>query len=750
ETIDFSRYLSQNSFFPPTPENNFTYKFYTQDEGVINKFKTNNSSIINRIEVLKESLIDIISKSNNNIIRFKSNANDISNSCYNNYQNNTKKIFFDEGQINNINDILKPKINNYLNKKEIHIPFKINCRNNSYLNYISVNNKKNVFLNISNKFEENNLKIKETDNHENSIYISKSLIQHNNIKNINGKEKLKMENEGYNEKSHQLNTSSSLTYDKSTFMSNKTYVNNSFDKSHSNIDMNEYKKILGEINNTLDSRNKTTNRKNSDTINNNVSLISSFIGDNQISTIGYKIFPETFDKTLSYQVTSPYIKKTDCFKYNGFFDEDNDPFNSRFSQFDFFDKSYIENENENESIKSHIFIENNEKKLNKKLSNIIEKGDESSFIDFKPYKLYMNAFYSRGNFEFPNSQDSNQGINDKNTLLTRDVKDTLSFSSSNLTSSFISTDSSFEIKKADLDIRFTQDNQLKAEHIANMTPGTFFGSRSAPLGCLDGESLTPSQRPLYKYFTPRSELIKEFSLSDIDSENIVSTNKENIFHTISNINKKDNFLIFEDEDKLNNREDENNFGINNKSFLKPTKDLETTKHESNFKKSLSSSLKRKIKKQTVVFLSTVMSQTSFDQQKYFIDFGSIKINTRKHWDIVLKCDILKVINWQLTQEKTILKKKISKNGNGNNIMQTHTLDIDSFSVNYTHGKVNPNREKKITLSFFPTATGKYYKKIIINIGRHKILFNIEGYSISTNTSIKLTNNYQNNKYILLN
>jgi len=210
---------------------------------------------------------------------------------------------------------------------------------------------------------------------------------------------------------------------------------------------------------------------------------------------------------------------------------------------------------------------------------------------------------------------------------------------------------------------------------------------------------------------------------------------------------------------MSNKLNDTSCDNDNNSFLEPIKDTKEVKHENESKESLiKTSLKQKINNQTVIFLSTVISQTGFDQQKYFIDFGSVKINTRKRWNIILQCNIVKIINWQLTQEKTILEKKFTKDGN--EFVQNHTLDIDAFSINYTHGKVNPNREKNIVLSFFPTAVGKYYKKIIINIGKHKILINIEGYGISSkivsftsdtkHIQINKDDTQNNNKYIMLN
>jgi len=461
---------------------------------------------------LKESLIDVISKQNDN----SKLKNDISNNVEvktfdKNHYNSTHNF---KEKTNSIYDISKLSITNSLYSKEFHVPFNISSRNNSYLNYISVNDKKNVFLNISKKFDSNDKKndsrssylLKNENSHvDHEEDTSKSLIKLN--KTVNEKKELRTNNDSYNEdevfeKSHyQLNktfSNSSLAYDKSTFMSNKTYVNNSFDKSNCNMSMTSCRKVLGEINNILDSRNGNANGKDNNTVDNTVNLVSSPIHDYQISTTT-NIFPDNFDKTLTSQVTNVYNKKSDSFNYDGFIDEENDPFNSKVSHFDLFDKSSIDNEQEsigfNSMLSETIDIdEEDENNYDQELSQIIEKGCESSFIDFNPYELYMNAFYSKNDFDLSNSKDSIQGNNDRNTILTKDVIDTLSSVTSNSTSLSTFTDSSIGIKKVDLDIRFTEDNQIKAEHIANMTPGTFFGLRSAPLGCLDGESLTPSQR----------------------------------------------------------------------------------------------------------------------------------------------------------------------------------------------------------------------------------------------------------------
>jgi len=262
------------------------------------------------------------------------------------------------------------------------------------------------------------------------------------------------------------------------------------------MSMTSCRKVLGEINNILDSRSSILNKKETKEYDDNTKYVSSPIQDYQMLTMGNKLFPDTFDKTLTpTKIFNNIDKKVDSFNYDGFIDEDNDPFNSNVSHFDLFDKSIIDDQvptKFSNILSENISVEENNKYFDDDLSNIIDNGCESSFMDFKPYEFYMNAFYNKDDVDYSNSRDSEQIKNDRNTILTKDVIDTLSSTTSSSTSFF--TDSSLGIKKANLDIRFTEDNQIKAEHIANMTPGTFFGLRSAPLGCLDGESLTPSKR----------------------------------------------------------------------------------------------------------------------------------------------------------------------------------------------------------------------------------------------------------------
>jgi len=250
-----------------------------------------------------------------------------------------------------------------------------------------------------------------------------------------------------------------------------------------------------------------------------------------------------------------------------------------------------------------------------------------------------------------------------------------------------------------------------------------------------------------------------YSENHINNSSINDVKKFN--STTDIFEKMDELSIFDKENDNfyeNNNDNDNEYYNDEENIdtLEPVRDIKDKKLKRSLKRN---SLKQKVNHQTLVFLSTVMEQTGFDQQKYFINFGSVKINTRKRWSIILQCDIVKIINWHLTQEKTVLEKKFNKDGN--EFIQNHTLDIDAFSVNYTHGKINPNKEKTIILSFFPTAVGKYYKKIVINFCKHKILFNIEGTGISgkvvsftndtTIHSIKQENSTGNsNKYLLLN
>ena len=216
------------------------------------------------------------------------------------------------------------------------------------------------------------------------------------------------------------------------------------------------------------------------------------INNYQLSKIKCKNFPKSFNKVLKPKILNDSDeKKSDSFSYNGFIDSNNDPFNSKLEDIDVFSRSNSEQDQEPTKNKVNSFdkISNN---IN--LDSDIEKNCESSFIDLEPYDLYKKAFYNENDFDLSSSDEFYQKKHFRNTILTKDVIKSLSSTTSS-TSSF---DSSIRIKKVDLDIRFTEDNQIKAEHIANMTPGTFFGMRSAPLGCLDGESLTPSQRVSYK------------------------------------------------------------------------------------------------------------------------------------------------------------------------------------------------------------------------------------------------------------
>ncbi|ORX75048.1 hypothetical protein BCR32DRAFT_297131, partial [Anaeromyces robustus] len=743
ENFDFSKFLSQNSFFPPTPENKRTYRLYSKDDVDNKKCKKNNFSIFNRIEFLKETLIDVISKTedssskNGNLSKDLETFNNNNNSSHINYTNN--KFQYTQNSCNNLNDYNNTK-NNFNNINDISTSHIINNRNNSYLSYISLNNN-NILFQKNNKYhlfnnitEDRNSLLKKSfiNSYNDQIERNSKFLTHlsgqNSITEKNSiNNSFELDNSSYKnedefiDKSHSQSnktfTNSSLTYDKSTFMSNKTYVNSSFDKSNCNMSTTSYKKVLGEINNILNSRSNILNKKENDDNTNNIDKSldyissSSPIHDYQISTMGYKLFPDNFDKTLTSNISNHFNnKKFDSFNYDGFIDEDNDPFNSKLSiinkenqdLFNYELSDIINNEDQNpfnsnsklniidddaddidifnvdedqinqEPTKCHsTFSENlnfeednsnNENNYDEELSNIIEKGCESSFIDFKPYELYMNAFYSKNDIDISNSKDSDHQDkkDERNTILPKDViGENLSNSSYTLSTSLSSfTDSSLGIKKANLDIQFTEDNQIKAEHIANMTPGTFFGQRSAPLGCLDGESLTPSQRPLYKYFTPQSELQQEYPLSDSDNseDNSSIHNQDDFINSNTNIfNNINELSIFE------------NKNTENDDIIKPIKIPRKKKQEKakeKGKKSLKETLsKQKVSHQTLVFLSTVIKQTGFEQQKYFIDFGNVKINTRKCWNIILQCNIVKVINWQLTQEKTILEKKFTKDGN---------------------------------------------------------------------------------------
>lgn len=218
-----------------------------------------------------------------------------------------------------------------------------------------------------------------------------------------------------------------------------------------------------------------------------------------------------------------------------------------------------------------------------------------------------------------------------------------------------------------------------------------------------------------------------FSISESDHSFIFNDNLNKSQNIFDNINE---LSVFENENENVKKFEKSIWECNNNhNEIEPIRKTENNKKEIELEEhSKKNSLKQKINNQTLVLLSNVMEQTGFEQQKYFIDFGDVKINTTNRWNIILHCDIVKIINWQLTQEKTLLEKKFTRDGD--EFIQNHTLDIDAFSINYTHGKVNPNKEKSLILSFFPTAIGKYYKKITINFGKHKILFNIEGNGIS--------------------
>ncbi|KAL6628126.1 hypothetical protein U3516DRAFT_851513 [Neocallimastix sp. 'constans'] len=770
ENYDLSKLLSQNSFFPPTPENDIVkHNDINNDE---KKF-----SVINRIELLKESLIDVISNQG----RYDSNQDNIEinyNNIFNDSNSIKRKIFSKNINDNyqytqNIKDIEKKGNNS--NKLNNNLPISHNIsQDQSYLNLISINNKKNIFVpkeeklynkNIIKNYDSSFLRLSNIDDHYEK-YISNSLISSKSIsaieqKSINTDIRFDSDiNSGEDEiinsspiKTNKTCFNSSITYDKSTFMSNKTYVNSFFDKSNCNINTIGFRKVLGEINNVSDSKDNTLKKEDEKYLNkDNNDVIILPINNYQLSKIKCKNFPKSFNKVLKPKILNDSDeKKSDSFSYNGFIDSNNDPFNSKLEDIDVFSRSNSEQDQEPTKNKVNSFdkISNN---IN--LDSDIEKNCESSFIDLEPYDLYKKAFYNENDFDLSSSDEFYQKKHFRNTILTKDVIKSLSSTTSS-TSSF---DSSIRIKKVDLDIRFTEDNQIKAEHIANMTPGTFFGMRSAPLGCLDGESLTPSQRPLFKYFTPESESPKNYHMLNLLSESnnsVISINEidkySNIFENISEISE---ISIFESKNKEESEE------------VLPIK---CSKEEFEIKSfSKNNLLNQKINNQTLVFLSTIMEQSGYDQHKYFIDFGDVKISTRKCWYIVFQCNIVKVINWQLTQEKTIFEKKFMKDGN--EFIQNHTLDIDAFSINYTHGKINPDTENTIVLSFFPTAMGKYYKKITIIIGKHKILFTIEGNGVSGKTvnitnnmkiskqnkilnetnKVTKSNNNNNNKYLILN
>jgi len=546
-------------------------------------------------------------------------------------------------------------------------------------------------------------------------YTSNSLTNFRNIsaiseqKSINTDKIIDNDTEDEDELCENLHfqtySNSSIGYDKSTLMSNKTYVNLSINKSNCNMNSSNDRKVLGEIGNILNSRKKILIKEDKKYSNKNksIGIISSSINNYQISTSESKIFPDSFDRTLTPKISD--VKKLYNFDYNDFFENDNDPFNSKIEDIDVFNN--FDEEQDQEQIKFKPFF-SDELNYDKYISNNDEDLGKNT-------KKNVNLF---------NSIEFNQKNYPKNTILTSDALGSLSSTTTSTSLSSLS-DISFGIKKVDLDIRFTEDNQKRAERIANMSPSSFFGMKSAPLGCLDGESLTPSQRPLYKYFTPESETSENYSLLDSLSES--DCNDDFIDKRSENSN------IFENINELSNFENEN----------KPIISIKNNRDEKEMKiHNINNSFKQKINCQTLILISAVLEQNYFERHKYYINFGDVKIFTRKRWNIILQCDIIKIINWQLTQEKTLLEKRFMKDSS--EFIQNHTLDIDAFTTNYTYGKIDPDREETIILTFFPTSEGKYYKKISFNIGKHKILFNIEGNGISSKT-MNINNDRKTNK-----
>jgi len=318
-------------------------------------------------------------------------------------------------------------------------------------------------------------------------YTSNSLTNFRNIsaiseqKSINTDKIIDNDTEDEDELCENLHfqtySNSSIGYDKSTLMSNKTYVNLSINKSNCNMNSSNDRKVLGEIGNILNSRKKILIKEDKKYSNKNksIGIISSSINNYQISTSESKIFPDSFDRTLTPKISDESsVKKLYNFDYNDFFENDNDPFNSKIEDIDVFNN--FDEEQDQEQIKFKPFF-SDELNYDKYISNNDEDLGKNT-------KKNVNLF---------NSIEFNQKNYPKNTILTSDALGSLSSTTTSTSLSSLS-DISFGIKKVDLDIRFTEDNQKRAERIANMSPSSFFGMKSAPLGCLDGESLTPSQR----------------------------------------------------------------------------------------------------------------------------------------------------------------------------------------------------------------------------------------------------------------